>query len=171
MSATSPVWPDLAESHPLRLLHTELAPLLSEEPPHKIWGITLSPDLDHFHTKIILQKFLRANKGVKEPAKKQLEETLQWRRGYFDENGKVIGTWDESKFKDLGYITKEIAKDGPGGEKEVIVTWNIYGNVKDFTKTFGDVEEYSSHLHSYHSSANMLCQDSSAGVSTSWNAP
>lgn len=141
MSATSPVWPDLEETHPLRVLHTELAELLSEEPAHKIWGITLSPDLGDFSTKIVLQKFLRANKGDKEKAKKQLEDTLHWRKGYFGEDDKVIGEWDESKFEGLAYITKETVKEA-STEKEVVVTWNIYGQVKDFAKTFGDVEEY-----------------------------
>lgn len=142
MSTASPVWPDLEESHPLRVLHNELASVLSEEPAHKIWGITLSPDPDHFSTKLVLQKFLRANKGDKEKAKKQLVETLEWRRTYFDGNGKVIGVWDESKFENLAYISKETVKDaGVQREKEVVVTWNIYGHVKDFVKTFGDVEE------------------------------
>lgn len=142
MSTASPVWPDLEESHPLRVLHNELASVLSEEPAHKIWGVTLSPDPDHFSTKLVLQKFLRANKGDKEKAKKQLAETLEWRRTYFDGNGKVIGVWDESKFENLAYISKETVKDaGVQREKEVVVTWNIYGHVKDFVKTFGDVEE------------------------------
>lgn len=143
---TSPVWPDMEESHPLRVLHNELAVLLSEEPPHRIWGVTLSPDPNHFYTKLVLQKFLRANKGDKEKGKKQLEDTLQWRRSYFDGNGKVIGVWDESKFENLAYITKETVEDA-GVEREVVVTWNIYGHVKDFAKTFGDVEEYSSQLY------------------------
>lgn len=148
MSVTSPIWPELAEAHPLRVFHNELAALLSEEPAHKIWGITLSPDPSHFSTKLVLQKFLRANKGDKGKAKKQLEDTLQWRRGYFDESGKVIGDWDQSKFEDLAYITKETVKDaGAEMDKEVVVTWNIYGHVKDFAKTFGDVEEYSSRLY------------------------
>lgn len=145
--SVAPVWPDMEESHPLCVLHNELAALLSEEPAHKIWGITLSPDPSHFSTKLILQKFLRANKGDKEKAKKQLEDTLHWRHLYFDGNGKVIGDWDKSKFENLAYITKETVKDaGAEKEKEVVVTWNIYGHVKDFAKTFGDVEEYSSCL-------------------------
>lgn len=146
MSVTSPVWPDMEESHPLCVLHNELAALLREEPAHKIWGITLSPDPSHFSTKLILQKFLRANKGDKGKAKKQLEDTLQWRQTYFV-NGKVNGGWDESKFEGLACITKEIVEDA-GAEKgrEVVVTWNIYGGVEDFAKTFSDVEEYSSCL-------------------------
>ncbi|KAI5845586.1 CRAL-TRIO domain-containing protein [Morchella snyderi] len=140
MTAT-PTWPALAEDHPLAWLHTELASTLSEHPPHNIWGITLSPNKDDFLTKIILQKFLRANKGDKELALKQLKETLEWRRQFFDGEGKVIGTWDGAKYQDLGYITTEKVKDGED-EKKVVVTWNIYGNVKDFAKTFGDVQEF-----------------------------
>lgn len=152
MSATSPIWPEVEESHPLNTLHTELATLLSEEPAHKIWGITLSPEPGHFSTLLILQKFLRANKGDKEKAKKQFEDTLQWRRSYFDENGKVIGSWDKSKFEDLAYITEETVKStGADERKKTIVTWNIYGHVKDFAKTFGDVEEYPSQSRSIHS--------------------
>lgn len=148
MSTASPVWPEMEESHPLRALHNELAAVLCEEPPHKIWGVTLSPDPNHFSTKLILQKFLRANKGDKEKAKKQLAETLEWRRTYFGDDGKVAGGWDESKFEGLAYITKEVVEDARAEtEKEIIVTWNIYGHVKDFPKTFGDVEEYSSLIY------------------------
>lgn len=172
MATTSPVWPDIEESHPLRVLHNELAALLSEE-SHKIWGVTLSPDPNHFSTKLILQKFLRANKGDKEKAKKQLKETLEWRRTYFGDDGKVVGDWAGSKFEGLAYITKEAVKDAQVETKETVVTWNIYGHVKDFAETFGDVEEYPSliqlrHFH-FADIFSLLCQGSSAGVWTSWN--
>jgi phosphatidylinositol transfer protein SFH5 len=37
----------------------------------------------------------------------------------------------------MGYVTTH--KDG---DKETVITWNIYGAVKDNKKTFGDVEAY-----------------------------
>ena len=36
--------------------------------------------------------------------------------------------------------------DGKSGQKKEIVTWNIYGAVKDNKATFGDVDEYAIHV-------------------------
>ncbi|KAG0136933.1 CRAL-TRIO domain-containing protein [Tuber indicum] len=121
-------------------LHTLIVPLLAESAtPTKMWGVTLSTDKDDFHTKLILQKFLRGNKNNVAAAGKQFVETIKWRRGYFDADGKVIGTWDQTKFADLAWITKEKIQSS---DQEVVVTWNIYGAVKNFKETFGDVDEF-----------------------------
>ncbi|RPA98410.1 CRAL/TRIO domain-containing protein [Choiromyces venosus 120613-1] len=104
-----------------------------------MWGVTLSTDPEDFHTKLILQKFLRGNKNDVAAAEKQFVETIKWRRGYFDADGKVIGTWDEKRFAGLGWITKEKLRNS---DQEVVVTWNIYGAVKNFNETFGDVDEF-----------------------------
>jgi len=120
-------------------LYTRIIPILEEyTTPTKMWGVTLSTDKEDFHTKLILQKFLRGNKNDVAAAEKQFVETIKWRRGYFDADGKVIGTWDEKKFAGLGWITKEKIQ---GSDQEVVVTWNIYGAVKNFSETFGDVDE------------------------------
>ncbi|PUU76024.1 hypothetical protein B9Z19DRAFT_992164, partial [Tuber borchii] len=71
-------------------------------------------------------------------AERQLVQTIKWCRGYFDADGKVFGTWDEKKFAGLGWITKEKIQ---GSDQEVVVTWNIYGAVKNFNEAFGDVDE------------------------------
>ncbi|PUU72824.1 CRAL-TRIO domain-containing protein [Tuber borchii] len=121
-------------------LHTRIIPILEESAtPTKMWGVTLSTDKEDFHTKLILQKFLRGNKNDVAAAEKQFVETIKWRRGYFDADGKVLGTWDEKKFAGLGWITKEKIQSS---DQEVVVTWNIYGAAKDFNETFGDVDEF-----------------------------
>ncbi|KAG0635321.1 CRAL-TRIO domain-containing protein [Tuber brumale] len=121
-------------------LQTRIIPVLEESTaPTKMWGVTLSTDKDDFATKLILQKFLRGNKNDVDAAEKQFVETIKWRRGYFDADGKVIGTWDEQKFAGLGWITKE--RTGKP-DQEVVVTWNIYGAVKNYNETFGDVDEF-----------------------------
>ncbi|PWW72215.1 CRAL/TRIO domain-containing protein, partial [Tuber magnatum] len=121
-------------------LYTRIVPVLEESAtPTKMWGVTLSTDREDFHTKLILQKFLRGNKNDVAAAEKQFVETIKWRRGYFDADGKVIGTWDQKKFAGLGWITKEKVRSS---DQEVVVTWNIYGAVKNFNETFGDVDEF-----------------------------
>jgi len=120
-------------------LYTRIIPVLEESAAHtKMWGVTLSTDKEDFHTKLILQKFLRGNKNNVAAAEKQFVETIRWRRGYFDADGKVIGTWDPKKFSGLGWITKEKIQ---GGDQEVVVTWNIYGAATNFNETFKDVDE------------------------------
>lgn len=36
--------------------------------------------------------------------------------------------------------------NGESGQRKEIVTWNIYGAVKDNKATFGNVEEYDVHI-------------------------
>ena len=122
-------------------LHNRLSEKLSEG-PIKMWGVNLSADKADIPTRVILQKFLRANKNSVDPAEKQLLATIKWREEFFTPDGRVKGTWDEAKFKGLGWITEEQVKVDEGTE-DVVVAWNIYGAVKDIDATFGDVEEYS----------------------------
>jgi hypothetical protein len=119
-----------------------LAQLASQLPEIKkstghdeMWGVKLSDDPEtHVPTKIILQKFLRANDNDVAGAVKQLSAALEWRKKY-EPTQLVEGTFDQDKFKGLGYVTTH--KDG---DKETVITWNIYGSVKDNKKTFGDVD-------------------------------
>lgn len=105
----------------------------------EMWGVELStatPD-EHVPTKVVLQKFLRANSGDASAAEKQLTSALEWRKK-IQPTALVDRAFDDKKFGGLGYVTvhKDEAKD-----KETVITWNVYGAVKDNKKTFGDVEE------------------------------
>jgi len=123
---------------------TTLAKLASQLPEIKkntghdeMWGVKLSDDPEtHVPTKIILQKYLRANGDDVAGAVKQLSAALEWRKKY-NPVELVESSFDEAKFKGLGYVTTH--KDG---DKETVITWNIYGSVKDNKKTFGDVDAF-----------------------------
>jgi hypothetical protein len=116
-----------------------LFPDLVEEAGHdEVYGIQLSP-ASPFQTKLILQKFLRANKNDLAKAKQQLLETLKWRKE-FDPIKAASETFSQEKFGGLGYIIEIEGMPGSLNEKDV-VTFNIYGAVKDNKKTFGDVNE------------------------------
>lgn len=102
----------------------------------EMWGVTLS-NLEHAPTAVVLQKYLRANDGNVAEAEKQLAAALAWRKennpaALLDER-----VYDRKKFGDLGFVTEHA--DGEG--KKVVITWNVYGAVKDNKATFGDLKE------------------------------
>ena len=101
----------------------------------EMWGVELSTP-EHVPTKVVLQKFLRANNGDATAAEKQLSSALEWRKK-LQPTALVAQTFDEKKYGGLGYVT--VHKDDKG--KETVITWNVYGAVKNNKKTFGDVEE------------------------------
>ncbi|KAK1641308.1 CRAL-TRIO domain-containing protein [Colletotrichum phormii] len=122
---------------PLSSLFEKLPAILAEAKHNEMWGVQLSDDT-HVPTTVVLQKFLRANEDDVSKAADQLQKALIWRR---DTNpGKLLDevTFDGKKFGDLGYVTTH--KDAQG--KEMIITWNIYGAVKDKKATFGNVDEF-----------------------------
>lgn len=47
--------------------------------------------------------------------------------------------FDESRFEGLGYVTELEGVPGSPNKKDV-VTFNIYGAVKDTKRTFGDLD-------------------------------
>ncbi|EXF81672.1 phosphatidylinositol transfer protein sfh5 [Colletotrichum fioriniae PJ7] len=122
---------------PLSSLFEKLPAILAEAKHNEMWGVQLSDDT-HVPTTVVLQKFLRANDDDVSKAADQLQKALIWRR---DTNpGKLLDevSFDAKKFGDLGYVTTH--KDAQG--KEMIITWNIYGAVKDKKATFGNVDEF-----------------------------
>ncbi|GJC90865.1 phosphatidylinositol transfer protein SFH5 [Colletotrichum liriopes] len=122
---------------PLTSLFAKLPGILSEAKHNEMWGVQLS-DGTHVPTTVVLQKFLRANDDDVSKAADQLQKALVWRR---DTNpGKLLDdvSFDKKKFDELGYVTTH--KDAQG--KEMIITWNIYGAVKDKKTTFGNVDEF-----------------------------
>ena len=116
---------------------TKALPAIIEKAGHdEMWGVKLG-DAAHVPTAVILQKFLRANTNDVALAEKQLTSALEWRKKMHPETLLDGTAYDQAKFGDLGYVTVAKGTDG----KDVVITWNIYGAVKDNKATFGDVEE------------------------------
>lgn len=117
-----------------------LLPSIIEEAGHKeMWGVELVADSGNVPTSIVLEKFLRANTNDVTAAKSQLTKALMWRKEMNPQKLLSDTEFDASKFGGLGFVTTYKSVDEK--EKE-IVTWNIYGAVKDNKATFGDVGEY-----------------------------
>jgi hypothetical protein len=147
-----PFWPTTPVDHPLTKFYTSFEALVAEAQHAEVYGITLSTS-SPFHTKLILQKFLRANQNDVEKAKQQLLETLKWRKE-FDPVKAVGESYSKEQFGGLGYVLE--VEGVPGSEnKRDVATFNIYGAVKDKKGTFGDLEGCVSTPHSqcqyYHS--------------------
>ncbi|KAI9699532.1 MAG: Non-classical phosphatidylinositol transfer protein (PITP) [Bogoriella megaspora] len=137
--SSGPVWPEIDSSHPLFKLESELKSILDEAKYDEVYGIKL--DLSgEFHNKLILQKFLRANANSIENAKKQLLETLKWRK-MFQPLKCVEEVHSRTRFEGLGYVTELEDIPNSPNEKDV-VTFNIYGAVKDHKLTFGDLDGF-----------------------------
>ncbi|GMF16426.1 unnamed protein product [Phytophthora fragariaefolia] len=138
-TANTPEWPVLAEDHPInQLLKTLPAFIEAGGGYSEVFGVTLDPS-GPFTTKLVLQKFLRANANDVEKAKTQLGETLAWRSSF-----KPLETLNEKFSKDafggLGYVIE--VEGVPGSEnKKDVVTFNIYGAVKDNKATFGNLDQ------------------------------
>jgi hypothetical protein len=133
------IWPETGPEHPLTQFYSAFESLVTEAQHAEIYGITLSPS-NAFHTKLILQKFLRANANDVDKAKQQLLETLKWRKE-FDPVSAVGEKFDKTRFGGLGYVLEVEGVPGSANTKD-IVTFNIYGAVKDKKKTFGELERY-----------------------------
>lgn len=138
-SPTSPTWPETPADHPLSKFFGLIEELTKEAEYNEIYGIPLSPT-NEFHTKLILQKFLRANQGDIEKAKHQLLDTLKWRKE-FDPVKAAKESFEKSRFEGLGYIL-QVEGVPESVNKSDVVTFNVYGAVKDNKKTFGDLEAF-----------------------------
>lgn len=133
-------WPELSEEHPLLKLHGRLLSILETAQHSHIWGIQLSSSSPPpFHTLLILQKYLRSNANDLNKAEVSLTKTLRWRKEFgLDQGGeKAKAGVEGDEFKGLGVITE--VKDAAEGN--CVVTWNLYGVVKDKEATFGDVDK------------------------------
>ncbi|KAM0355656.1 hypothetical protein ACHAPU_000041 [Fusarium lateritium] len=120
----------------LTKLNGRLDEILSKAQHKEMWGVQLS-NTQHVPTQVVLQKFLRANNDDPVAAEKQLTQALEWRKK-MNPAALVTQTFDKSKFGDLGFVTSHEGENG----KETIITWNIYGAVKNNKATFGDVDEF-----------------------------
>jgi len=133
-SATPPI---STAATPLSKLYQELPAIYKEGEYREMWGIELSEQPEtHVPTSIVVTKFLRANNNDVAKAKKQLIEALKWRKKM--EPLKLLRDieFNKAKFGNLGYVTSYGTTD-----RKEIITWNIYGAVKDMQATFGDVDE------------------------------
>lgn len=135
----APAWPEAAADHPLTQFYDAFEKLVDESGHEEVYGVKLTKS-DEFHTKLILQKFLRANANDLDKAKQQLLETLKWRKD-FNPTKAAGESFDQTKFDRLGYII-EVEGVPESENKKDIVTFNIYGAVKDNKATFGDLDAY-----------------------------
>lgn len=136
-AATKPEAPTKAPpAKPLTKLFAELDAIKKEAEHGEMWGVELSNE-DHVPSAIVLEKFLRANNKDVTKAKAQLTEALKWRKKI--QPAKLLDEteFDSVKYGGLGYVTVYPKTDKH--EKEIL-TWNIYGAVKDIKSTFGNVE-------------------------------
>jgi hypothetical protein len=116
----------------------ELPSIIKDTEQSEMWGVELTADINHVPTTIVLEKFLRANNRNVAEAIVQLKKALKWRKEMNPRKLLTDVEFDKSKFGDLGYVT---VYPQPEGKVKEIVTWNIYGAVKDKKATFGNVDE------------------------------
>jgi len=123
-------------SSPISRLFHDLPSIIQTAGHSEMWGVELK-DSHHIPTTIVLEKFLRANANDVTKAKAQLNSALQWRKEA--QPGKALDEkeFDTERFGGLGFVTLYEKEQG-----REVVTWNIYGNVKDVKGTFGHVEEF-----------------------------
>jgi hypothetical protein len=136
---TGPVWPETAPEHALTKFYDVFEDLVKESAHDEVYGIHLTKS-NPFHTKLILQKFLRANQNDLDKAKQQLLDTLKWRKE-FDPVKAASESFDKTRFGGLGYVLEVEGVPESKNAKD-IVTFNIYGAVQDKKATFGDLEGY-----------------------------
>ncbi|KAL7788695.1 CRAL-TRIO domain-containing protein [Trichoderma ceciliae] len=129
--------PPLVPETPLAKFTARLVDIIKQSGHTEMWGVELSSDSSHAPTQVVLQKFLRANNGDLAGAEKQLTAALLWREK-MQPAALVAQAYDKKKFDGLGFVTNH--KDDAG--KNTVITWNIYGSVKDNKATFGDITEF-----------------------------
>ena len=138
-TSSEPSWPELKDDHPLSKLLAELPQITKDADYNEVYGIELGP-AKPFHTKLILQKFLRANSNDSGKAKEQLLATLKWRKEFQPLKAKEE-SFEKGRFAGLGYVI-ELESVPASTNKMDVATFNIYGAVKDNKAAFGDLDGY-----------------------------
>lgn len=128
---------EVAPETPIAKLFAALPAIIKEAEHNEMWGVELS-GASHVPTSIVLEKFLRANLKDVPKARVQLTEALKWRKRVNPKKLLNETEFNHKKFGGLGYVTVYPKTESHAKE---IVTWNIYGAVKDNKETFGNVEE------------------------------
>jgi hypothetical protein len=136
---TSPCWPETPPDHPLTQFYDAFEALVRDAQHNEVYGIELTK-AHPFTTKLILQKFLRANQNDLHAAKTQLLDTLKWRRE-FNPTKAANETFSKTRFAGLGYVL-EVAGVPESANKTDVATFNIYGAVTDKKATFGDLQGF-----------------------------
>lgn len=134
---SAPEKPEYLKKTPaLSQFFDRLSEILKTAEHNEMWGVTLQQDSSHAPTINVLIKFLRANEGDVKLAETQLTDALKWRKS-MNPVELAEGSFSSSKFAGMGYLTNYADSNG----KETVITWNIYGGVKDLGNTFGDADE------------------------------
>lgn len=137
-TSSEPSWPELKDDHPLSKLLAELPQITKDADYNEVYGIELGP-AKPFHSKLILQKFLRANSNDLGKAKEQLLATLKWRKEFQPLKAKEE-SFEKGRFAGLGYVIKLSV---PASTNKIdVATFNIYGAVKDNKAAFGDLDGF-----------------------------
>ena len=136
-----PEFPDLPSDHPLTQLIARLPAVLESADYSEVYGVDMSNPTSG-HTKNILQKFLRANANDVVKAEEQLLATLKWRKEFQPLKALDEEEHSRSRFGGLGFVTTLKSVPGFDADAAQVVTWNVYGAVKDNKVTFGDVDRY-----------------------------
>jgi hypothetical protein len=126
----------LAKNPALAQFVERLPAIVSSTGLAEMWGVPLK-DQNDAPTVNVLIKFLRANEGNVKLAEEQLTKALKWRKEVNPSALAESTSYSATKFGGLGYLT--VYKEANGAE--TVVTWNIYGGVKDINTTFGDMDE------------------------------
>ncbi|KAF4214814.1 hypothetical protein CNMCM5878_008698 [Aspergillus fumigatiaffinis] len=127
----------LAKNPALAQFFERLPAIVSSSGHAEMWGVPLK-DSNDAPTVNVLIKFLRANEGNVKLAEEQLTKALKWRKEMNPSALAESTSYSATKFGGLGYLT--VYKEANGAE--TVVTWNIYGGVKDINTTFGDMDEF-----------------------------
>jgi chemotaxis protein histidine kinase CheA len=127
----------LAKNPALAQFVERLPAIVSSTGLAEMWGVPLK-DQNDAPTVNVLIKFLRANEGNVKLAEEQLTKALKWRKEVNPSALAESTSYSATKFGGLGYLT--VYKEANGAE--TVVTWNIYGGVKDINTTFGDMDEF-----------------------------
>lgn len=122
---------------PLVQLAARLPQMTAQAGHGEMWGVELA-DAARAPVLVVLQKFLRANNDDVAAAEKQLTAALEWRKAV-NPAALAAQAFDARRFGGLGFVT--VHRDDAAA-RDLVVTWNIYGAVRDNKATFGDVHEY-----------------------------
>ncbi|KAK6345719.1 Non-classical phosphatidylinositol transfer protein (PITP) [Orbilia javanica] len=133
---TNAQWGDISPS--LAALYRRLPEILKRGKHSEIYGVEITyvdgSTEPAFGTLLILQKFLRANSDNIEKAVDQLAATLAWRAEKKPLDS-LAAEHDRSSYEGLGYV-QVLPETGE------VLTWNIYGSVTDYKKTFADLDSF-----------------------------
>ncbi|RVD82140.1 uncharacterized protein DFL_006574 [Arthrobotrys flagrans] len=133
---TNAQWGTISPS--LAAIYRRLPEILDKSKHSEVYGVQLTyvdgSTEPAFGTLLILQKFLRANSDNIDKAVDQLSATLAWRAEKKPLES-LAAEHDRSAYEGLGYI--QILPET--GE---VLTWNIYGAVTDYKKTFANLDSF-----------------------------